>query len=331
MKKTVAFIIVLLFSLCDSWAQDYVNNSTIAFTIPEKDLLPENVAYDPAEKAFYVGSTRKGKIIKIDADGKQSTFIEGNSHGHWMVIGMKVDTERRVLWVCSSGGENLVGYTKEDDKEGRPAGIFKFDLKSGKLLNKYTLERTGEVHFFNDLVIARNGDVYATHMFGNHAIYKIANGSDKLELFVEDELIKWPNGITMADNQSVLFVAHADGIARVDIGDKKVTSLSVPEGTKVSRRESIDGLSYYKWSLVGVQPDMKTISRYYLNEKGDGIKEVKVLEKGHPMMDHPTTGVLVGSDFYYIANSQFEKISEQGVLSPMEQLYEPVILKVKID
>ena len=29
------------------------NNSLIAFTIPEKDLLPENVAYDPFEEAFY--------------------------------------------------------------------------------------------------------------------------------------------------------------------------------------------------------------------------------------------------------------------------------------
>ncbi|MBZ0245751.1 MAG: hypothetical protein K8H85_07385 [Cyclobacteriaceae bacterium] len=129
----------------------------------------------------------------------------------------------------------------------------------------------------------------------------------------------------------LLLVGHRVRVARVDIPNKKVTNLTVPEGEKISRRESIDGLSYYKWSLVGVQPDMKTISRYYLNEKGDGIKEVKVLEKNHPMMDHPTTGVLVDNEFYYIANSQFEKISEEGVLSPMQQLYEPVILKVKID
>lgn len=331
MKKTTCIIILLLFFFCDSWGQDYVNNSMIAFTIPEKDLLPENVAYNPTENAFYIGSTRKGKVIKVDASGNQTTFIDGQAYGLWMVIGMKVDASRNLLWVCSSGGENLVGYTQKDDKEGRPAGIFKFDLKSGKLLNKYTLDKPGEIHFFNDLVIARNGDVYATHMFGNHAIYKIANGSDKLELFVQNDAIKWPNGITIADNQAVLFVAHADGIARVDIPNKKVTNLTVPEGEKISRRESIDGLSYYKWSLVGVQPDMKTISRYYLNEKGDGIKEVKVLEKNHPMMDHPTTGVLVDNEFYYIANSQFEKISEEGVLSPIQQLYEPVILKVKID
>ncbi len=322
---------VLIFFCIPVFAQDYINNSLVAFTIPEKDLLPENIAFNTADNSFYVGSTRKGKVIKIESNGNQSTFIEGNSLGLWMIIGMKVDADRNVLWVCSSGGDNLINYSLKDDKEGRPAGIFKFDLTSGKLLQKFVLDQRGEVHFFNDLVVARNGDVYATHMFGEHAIYKISVGSDKLERFVQNDLIKFPNGITLADNQSILFVAHSDGLARIDIKDKKVTQLSVPEGISVARRTSIDGLYYYKWSLIGVQSDVKAVTRYYLNETGDGIKEAKVLEYNHPMLDHPTTGVIRGKDFYYIANSQFEKFNEDGTLFPLEKLYEVVVLKLKME
>ncbi|HNP17536.1 MAG TPA: hypothetical protein PKL31_03790 [Fulvivirga sp.] len=321
----------LIFFCLPVFAQDYLNNSFVAFTIPEKDLLPENIAFNPVDNSFYIGSTRKGKVIKMGANGNQSTFIEGSTWGLWMIIGMKVDADRNALWVCSSGGDNLINYTWKDDKEGRPAGIFKFDLTSGKLLQKFVLDQRGEVHFFNDLVVARNGDVYATHMFGEHAIYKISVGSDKLEKFVQNDLIKYPNGITLADNQSILFVAHSDGLARIDIKDKKVTQLSVPEGINVARQASIDGLYYYKWSLIGIQPDVKAVTRYYLNDAGDGIKEAQVLEYNHPMLDHPTTGVMRGRDFYYIANSQFEKFNKDGTLFPNDKLYEVVVLKLNME
>jgi hypothetical protein len=48
------------------------------------------------------------------------------------------------------------------------------------------------------------------------------------------------------------------------------------------------------------------------------------------MMDTPTTGELVKNDFYYIANAQFGKFNENGLL-PMEKLYEPVVLKVSLE
>lgn len=318
---------VMILERAKTQEKENINNSYIAFTVPEKDLLPENVAYDPQKEAFFVSSTRKGKVLRVK-DGEIKEFVSSKEHGLWMTIGMKVDAQRRILWVNSSGGSNLEGYTWKDDKEGRPAGVFKFNLDTGEFIQKYTMEKKGEVHFFNDLVVARNGDVYVTHTFGESSIYKIANGSDKLELFVKDDAIEYPNGITIADNQRVLFVAHADGFARIELPTKKITALSIPKGVKVSRRESMDGLYYYKWSLIGMQSDLETINRYYLNDDGNGIEKVEVVEKNHPMMDYPTTGVMVGSTFYYIANSQFPRISDDGVLMPMEQLYEPVILKV---
>jgi tetratricopeptide (TPR) repeat protein len=48
-----------------------VGRSRTAFTVPEKDLLPEGIAYDPKEDCFYLGSMWKSKIVKI---GRCSTF-----------------------------------------------------------------------------------------------------------------------------------------------------------------------------------------------------------------------------------------------------------------
>lgn len=323
-------LVIIFFSVTLTFGQTPINNSHIAFTIPEKDLLPENIAYDPQEEAFYVGSTRKGKIIKIDKNGRQSVFIDSGIHDQWMIIGMKVDPVRRVLWACSSGGGNLEDYKLKDEVQGRPAGIFKFNLATGELIKKYTLEKEKEVHFFNDLVVDKRGDVYITHMFQQHQLYRITQNTDRLELFHSLEGIRYPNGITLSADEKYLFVAHSDGISRITLATKEIVSLETIEGVKISGKESIDGLYYFEGGLVGIQSDINAVRKLRLDEAGVKVIEDQFLERQHPMMDHPTTGVIVKNELYYIANAQFERFNEDGTLYPYERLYEVIVLKTKL-
>lgn len=306
----------------------YSQNSSIAFILNEKDLLPESVAHDPNTGAFYVGSTRKGTITKVDAEGNQSTFVASGKFGQWMVIGIKVDPQRDELWFCSSGGGNLVGYSLKDDQEGRPAGIFKVDLNTGELIKKYTLEKRGEVHFFNDLVIDENGDVYASHMFSEHTIYKIDRDTDQLEPYAKSDLIRYPNGLDISDDRKSLFVAHSDGIAKISLETGETTTLNIVNDIKLSGRESADGLYFYQNSLIAIQPDLSQVARYRLSMPQNAVMEGEVLELKHLAMDHPTTGVIVGDMFYYIANAQFEKVNEDGSLAP--EISAPTILKIDL-
>src|SRR3954468_24846939 len=109
-----------------------LRSSELAFTIHEKDLIPEGIAYDPTRKEFYVGSLLKRKIVRIDSSGRASNFTSEGQDGLFMVLGMKVDPKRRTLWVCSAAGKGA----KEFDGH---AGIFKYDLRTGKLIRKYVL------------------------------------------------------------------------------------------------------------------------------------------------------------------------------------------------
>jgi hypothetical protein len=59
MRIKYFFTIALIIST--SHALFAQNNSVIAFQIPEVDLIPEGITYDPVEKAFYVSSTYKRK------------------------------------------------------------------------------------------------------------------------------------------------------------------------------------------------------------------------------------------------------------------------------
>ena len=333
-NKWINLILVLCFSSGLISAQEkpiQINHSRIAFTLSEKDLLPENIAYDAKTQSFFVGSTRKGKVIKIDANGRHSDFINPKQDGLWMVIGMKVDSNNRWLWVCSSGGDNLEGYNFKDDMQGRPAGIFKFDLDSGKLIKKYILEDKGNVYFFNDLVIDAEGNVYITHMFKEHAIYSIQKNKDILEVFVKPKVLKYPNGITITDDNQFLFVAHSEGLLRVNIKSKEVKPVKLPESLNIARRESIDGLYFYKNALIGIRPSAKQVQKFILNQSLDTIESNLILEANHPMMNTPTTGVIVNEELYYIANAQFGSFDAEGHLFPMENLYEPTILNINLN
>jgi hypothetical protein len=299
-----------------------LNRSYIAFTIPEKDLLPENVAYDSGTGAFFVGSTRKGKILRV-LDGAIAEFVAPRAHGLWMVVGMKADAERRALWVASSYGSNLVDA---EPRNGSPAGLFRFNLDTGELDGRWLLDDAGSTHFLNDLVVARNGDVFVTHMMEKAAIYRLDAETGTFTPFLHgDAAFTEPNGITINDRGDTLYVAHDEGISRIDIEERSRRQLTMPEG--VTGR-GIDGLYYYKFSLVAVHPWPGAVRRYSMG--GDGVTGVEILESDHPMFSIPTTGAMVGDTLYYVANAQFNSFDRDGTLFPMERLYEPVILKLNL-
>lgn len=297
------------------------HESAVAFFLGEKDLLPESVAYDPKDGSFYVGSTWKGKIVRVDAKGHASDFVASRQDGLWQVIGMKVHATRRILWACSFDGEGLEGWQKTDSNA---SGVFAFNLDTGKLIRKWVLDVPGEQHGFNDLVVTRGNDVYATHMFKESAIYRITQKDQKLEVFAKPEGLRDVNGITITPDERTLYVAGADGLVAIDIATAKSRPVPAPESEKTG---GIDGLYYYRGSLIGILGN--SINRYRLDEGQSRIVMTEVLEQNHPLMKIPTTGVLVGDEFYYVANAQFDAVKPDGSLDTAA-LTEPAILKLKL-
>ncbi|MEQ8627253.1 hypothetical protein [Ekhidna sp.] len=80
--------------------------------------------------------------------------------------------------------------------------------------------------------------------------------------------------------------------------------------------------------MIAIQPDLSQVARYRLSMPQNAVMEGEVLELKHLAMDHPTTGVIVGDMFYYIANAQFEKVNEDGSLAP--EISAPTILKIDL-
>jgi hypothetical protein len=63
-------------------------------------------------------------------------------------------------------------------------------------------------------------------------------------------------------------------------------------------------------------PTLQRVVRYVLTDDGRRIASGTVLERGQPVVRQPTTGTIIGTRFYYIANSQYGRLPDAGPLKP---------------
>lgn len=253
-----------------------VNVSARAFTLPEKDLITESVAYDSVSKRFFVGSVHHRKILVVTPDGRASEFSSAQDN-LWSVLGMKVDEKRRLLWVCTTAFPQMVGFKKTDEGV---SGIFKYDLGSGRLLKKYVLSNASGQHGLGDLVVARNGEVFATDSAAP-AIYRIDPKRDELEPFLVDKSFSSLQGLTFAPDEKHLFVAdYSLGIFRVEMASKKITWLA-PDAEVVAL--GVDGLYFHQGKLIGVQngTNPQRVARFSLSRDNLRLTAAETLEANH--------------------------------------------------
>jgi len=303
-----------------------VINSSLGFTIHEKGLITEGLAYDPAEASFFVSSVHKRKILAVGKNGDVKTFAS-EQDGLFSVLGMAVDAKRRHLWVTSTAFPQMVNFKKEEDGT---SAVFKFDLRTKKLLKKYLLSNAGKKHALGDLTIQSNGDVFTTDSL-SPAVYVIHPQKDEIELFLEDPGFGSPQGLAFSSDEQHLFMAdYSTGLFDIDVKTRKIGHLAPLSGATLL---GIDGLYYHKGSLIGVQNGVthQHIVRVSLSKDLRRAEHLEVIEANNPVFLEPTLGVLVKDTFYFIANSQWPLIDENGKLAAEDKLQDPVVLKIKLD
>ncbi|MCI0603049.1 SMP-30/gluconolactonase/LRE family protein [bacterium] len=288
------------------------DSSKPAITMKDKDLVPEGIAYDPADQRFYFGGAARPEIVAYK-DGKFEKFSKPED-GLWSALGMKIDSRTRTLWVASSA---LAG-----EEKGK-SGVFQYDLKERKLTAKYLLPDGN--HGLGEVVVDSKGNVYATDSV-SPAIYFLNKG--KLELLLGPEPFRSPQGACLSPDEKILFVAdYSRGIFAVDLETKKYWKLA--RADKTTTVAGIDGLYLHKKDLVaiqnGVQPNR--VLKIELSADHTKMERVDILESNHRLFPEPTLGVVVENDFYYIGNSMIGPFLE----NPKVELKPAAILKLPLE
>jgi hypothetical protein len=175
-------------------------------------------------------------------------------------------------------------------------------------------------HRLGDLAIDSNGDVFATDSV-TAAIYVVRNNGKELELFVEGQPFISPQGLDFSRDHKKLFVAdYSKGIFLVDVKTKEVKSINA-DFTLLG----IDGLYYYKGSLIGVQNGVnpQRLVKLSLSKDLGRIEQFETIEANNPDFDEPTLGVLVKDRFYFVANSQWAQLMNLATSHPLRSSKTP--------
>jgi sugar lactone lactonase YvrE len=236
---------------------------------------------------------------------------------------MKVDAERRLLWVCTGAVPNAA---EVDSLALGRTGVFKYDLTTDRLVARYLLPDDGGEHWFGDLALAADGTVYVTDSQGG-GIYTIEEGADSLALFLASEAFASLQGLDLSADQRHLYVAdYARGVFKVDLATKALSLLPYPENATLL---GIDGLYVDGNTLLVIQNGIRPhrVARAYLDGDATAITRVEAVEANHTSYDEPTLGAVVGDTLFYVANSQWGHFDAAGRLQP-EQLSDPVVLRL---
>jgi sugar lactone lactonase YvrE len=298
----------------------------LAMTIPEKDLIVKGITYDPRRNTFYAGSIHQRKIIAVLPDGSVRDVVPEAADGLLSPVAVKVDAARNHLWVLDVMRSS--GARMHDSAMTGKSRLRQYDLESMRVLRTYVAADTLE-HFFNDFVILREGDIYITDS-RNGSIYALNRTNNSLDLWYDRNDMYYPNGITVSADQKYLFVSHWQGISRISLAGKQSQLITAKVKTTLT---GIDGLYFLYDGLIAVQNSagpQSRIMRYDLGKNYDAVTKATVLESGHHLHNIPTTGVFVGDDFYYVANSQLQNFDVNGTIFPADRLQPTYILKIPL-
>jgi hypothetical protein len=300
-----------------------VVRGSVAFRL-DKQLVPENIAYDPKSGDFFVGSMYKAKIVRIAPDGKATDFIPSRRDGLLSVLGMKVDSSRRELWAVAGNFGETPPMQFEDPSSAGKGSLFRFNADTGALIRKYS---PPSPTLFNDLVLTPAGEVYVTA--GLQGIFRIRAGGEGIEPFIAPPG-SFFNGIAITPDGKTLFAAsHFEGVMKIDVATKKYSLLDLPADVALG---GIDGLYFHEGSLIAIQngTDPIRVIRAWLDPRMSRVTRLAVLEQEHPESDIPLTGVIVGDDLYYVARSQLRAFDGKTIW-PDEKLKESIIVKLPLE
>ena len=92
----------------------------------------------------------------------------------------------------------------------------------------------------------------------------------------------------------------------------------------------IDGLYRYGNSLIAIQNGIRPnrVVQLYLSDDGRSVERSRILAMNLEHFDEPNLGQVVGDEFFFIANSHWNRFDRDGNLP--DDLEGPVVLKVKL-
>ncbi len=280
---------------------DAIAASSAVFRMPEPGLVPEDIDYDPSTRKFYLTSVVNHTVLACETDGGCRVFDRAPEP--WPMMALKVDARHRTLWATAVA---LKGFKSVPKASWGTSLVLLFDLDSGKLLHRVSGPPGATL---GDMTLNMDGDAIVADNEGG--LYCINRKALRFERLDGGEFIS-PQTPAMCPDQRCVFVPdYVRGIAILDFGTRQISWLP---SNGLHALSGIDGLYLQGRTLIATQngTSPERVVRFTLDPSLRHIESESIIERATPTLGDPTHGVIVNSTFYYIANSGWDSLNDDG-------------------
>jgi hypothetical protein len=289
----------------------------IAFTLPDVDMIAEDLTYDAARSRFLVSSVHRGGIDAIDSKGKVKRFVAADT---WGLFAIAADEKRNTLWAAAAAMPISANFTASDAGQ---SALLAYDLRTGTSRGRYLPPDEG-AHAFGDLTVSPEGDVYVADGIGS-GVYVLQAGAKALRVLVPRGVLKSPQTPVLSKDGRTLYVPDYDqGIAAVDV---KTGKLRLLEHDAKMILQGIDGMYLFKDSLIAVQNGVLPNRIVRLTLSGDSVSRLDVVVRAG-IASELTHAAIKGSWLYFIIRSGWDRAEDKGSMKPGTDA--PAIARVRL-
>ena len=279
-----------------------VSRASEVIRMPDVGMVPEDIDFDRRTRRFYVTSVINKEIMSFDLTGHFRRFARAPDS--WPMMAIKVDSHRRILWATEVAIQGFASVSKSD---WGTSAVLIYDLDSGKMIDRIPGPPRSTL---GDMALTKDGDAIVSDN-DEGVLYRLHWKSHSFERLDATNFVTPQTAAVSSDGRYVFVPDYLRGIGVVDLSTKQVSWLN-SEG--VHALSGIDGLYIYDGTLIATQngTSPERVVRFSLDQSLMHVKSELVIERSTSSLGDPTHGVIVNGAFYYIANSGWDTLEDDG-------------------
>jgi hypothetical protein len=241
-------------------------------------------AYDVVSGRFLFGDRLGRKLIVVGESSSQPVdLVRAESAGFHEVAAIEIDEKRGDLWVASA--------------DAGAGTLHRLQLVSGRPLKAFPVPADREPVRLVDLAVTPAGSVLVLDTAGPQ-LFVLHPGETSLESSVRIA-VNEPASVAAGSDERTAYVAHRDGVSRIDLRARTAARVTAPKGISLARLERIRS---YRNALIAVAlggDGARRIVRFDLNASGTAVTHATPLESSLPAAGE-TSVTISGDDLLYL-------------------------------
>ena len=244
------------------------------------------LAYDVVSRRFLFADRVARKLVVVgDGSNRPQDLVRAESAGFKDISALEIDDKRGDLWVASAADENGAGT------------LHRLQLVSGRPLRSFRVPPDRSPVNLADVAITRAGTVLVLDA-ASGTIFQLRPGAAAIERVMRVD-VTGPVSLAVGSEEGIAYLAHRDGVSRLDLGARSAAVLSAPKNTSLAGLEQI---RWHRTALIGISSEAGAtrIVRFELKAGERSVRRATTIEASAPLVAHAAV-TIAGDDLLYLS------------------------------